>query len=91
MAHDTELPVTENESWGFWGSMEADAAEAWRIALPAIVRTVGVSPEGARAFLDSRFGRHFADDVLNQMHQGRSLPEAIEAAITQWMHWRIDR
>jgi hypothetical protein len=91
MPQTTELPATENESWGFWGTMENQAAEAWHIALPTIVQATGVSPAGGRAFLDSRHGRHFADSVRSQLYHGASLPQAIEAAITQWMAWRIDR
>jgi hypothetical protein len=91
MTHTTDLPATENETWGFWGTMEDHAAEAWRLALPAIVQATGVSPEGARAFLDSRHSRHFADSVRGQMYDGASLALAIEAAIDQWMDWRIGR
>ena len=44
-----------------------------------------------RDFLDSRHGRHFADDVHNGIHAGLDLTEAIEAAITRWMGWTINR
>jgi hypothetical protein len=91
MTDTTELPATENTDWGFWGTMEDHAAEAWGLALPAIVQQTGVSPAGARAFLDSCHGRHFADSVRGQMYHGASLPQAIAAAIDQWMTWRIGR
>jgi hypothetical protein len=44
-----------------------------------------------RIFLDSRHGRHFADDVLSRQHGGHALPEAIHAAALQWMNWKIGR
>ena len=47
--------------------------------------------EAAGDFLDSRHGRHFADDVLSSPASGGSLEEAIEAAITRWQGWRIGR
>ena len=85
------IPATENEAWGFWGTMEAQASEAWRIALPAIAAATGASPEGVRIFLDSRHGRHFADDVRNQLYRGHNLEDAIHAAIARWMDWKIGR
>ena len=44
-----------------------------------------------RDFLDSRHGRHFADDVANGLYAGLSLPEAVDAAVTRWMGWQIGR
>jgi hypothetical protein len=44
-----------------------------------------------RAFLDSRHGRHFADDVRNELDAGRPLAEAIDAATQRWMGWTIGR
>ena len=86
-----QIPATQNEEWGFWGTMNQHAAAAWLIALLAIAETTGTSPDAVRAFLDSRHGRHFADEVLNQIHAGRSLVDAIRAATTQWMTWKINR
>jgi hypothetical protein len=85
------LPASQNESYGFWGTLNERAAAAWPIALPAIATATGADPEAVRLFLDSRYGRHFADDVLNHLHAGRRLPEAIPAAIAQWMTWKIGR
>lgn len=87
----SQIPATQNESWGFWGCMNEHAAAAWPIALPAIAEASSTSPEAVRIFLDSRHGRHFADDVLNQMHAGRALADAIHAATQQWMGWKIGR
>jgi isocitrate dehydrogenase len=44
-----------------------------------------------RDFLDSRHGRHFADDVANGLCTGEPLAAAIDATIARWMGWRIDR
>lgn len=85
------IPATCNESWGFYGAMGRHAPAAWPLAIDALVAATRTSPEGARAFLDSRHGRHFADSVLNALHGGAELKAAIAAATTQWMAWRIDR
>ena len=69
--------------------MDADAA--WLIAFPAVAKATGVTAEGVRDFLDSRHGRHFADDVHNGIHAGLDLKAAIDAAITRWMGWTISR
>lgn len=91
----TTILPTRNEAWGFWGTMHlsghADTAAAWTIASEAIARATSCSPEGVRDFLDSRHGRHFADDVASEFARGRPLREAIDAAITRWMGWRISR
>ncbi len=84
---------TANEAWGFFGTTGgfADAQAAWAIALPAVAKATGGSAEGVRDFLDSRHGRHLADDVANGIHSGSDLKAAIDAAITRWMGWTINR
>ena len=87
----TQIPTTQNESWGFWGSMNEHATAAWPIVISAIAQATGTSPDATRIFLDSRYGRHFADDVQSRMHAGHTLADAIHAAIAQWMTWTIGR
>lgn len=84
---------TRNEAWGFYGATAgfADAGAAWGIAFPAVAKATGATADGVRDFLDSRHGRHFADDVHNGIHAGLSLEAAIDAAITRWMGWTISR
>lgn len=82
---------TENEGWGFWGSMKNDAEQAWPLAFSAISAATGESPEAVRAFLDSRHGRYFADDVLNAMIPGSSIESAVQAATVRWMDWKIGK
>jgi len=47
--------------------------------------------ESVRTFLDSCHGRHFADDVLNELHASANLHDAIHAATQRWMGWTIGR
>ena len=91
MSTNTNIPTTQNESWGFWGTMQEEAPAAWAIALPAIATVTGTELDAARAFLDSRHGRHFADEVKNHLLKGKALADAIDATITQWMTWTIGR
>jgi hypothetical protein len=93
----TTLP-TRNTDWGYWGTISriendpaADPAKAWEIASRRIAEATEASPEGVRDFLDSRYGRHFADDVANELWKGETLKVAIDSAIDRWMGWRIDR
>jgi hypothetical protein len=51
----------------------------------------GSDPEAVRAFLDSRHGRHFADEVANGRFAGLPLDDAIGRAVSTWMGWRIGR
>lgn len=86
--------ASQNEDFGFWGTMQEHAEAAWSLALPAIARTTQCDPEQVRAFLDSRHGRHFADDVNNALFLGANLQDAnLQDAIKQttqrWMTWSI--
>ena len=51
--------------------------------------TLRQNPASVRAFLDSRYGRHFANGVNGQMHYGASLADAIAKTTAEWMGWRI--
>lgn len=81
---DTSLPSTRNESWGFWGTMGGYASVAWPLAMTAIADATGQPLEDVRAFLDSRFGRHFADEVRNGQHHGQTLADAVKQATADW-------
>lgn len=87
----TNIPTTQNETWGFWGTMNDAAKTAWPIAMTAISDATHQPLESVCAFLDSRHGRHFADDVLNSLHAGSNLHDAIHAATQRWMGWTIGR
>jgi len=91
MTTTRQIPATCNEAWGFFGTMGAHAREAWPIAMAAISDATGQPVESVRAFLDSRHGRHFGGEVLNHLHVGRPLADAIQAATRQWMGWTIGR
>jgi hypothetical protein len=87
----TQIPATQNEAWGFWSTMNDQAQTAWPIAMTAISDATYQPLESVRIFLDSRHGRHFADDVLNELHAGANLKGAIHAATQRWMGWTIGR
>ncbi|BAG42908.1 hypothetical protein BMULJ_00960 [Burkholderia multivorans ATCC 17616] len=59
--------------------------------MTAIAEATGQPSEAVRTFLDSRYGRHFADDVHNALYDGHALPDAIAAATKKWMGWKIGR
>ena len=87
----TNIPEATVTDWGFWGTMQKEAPAAWAIALPAIATVTGCEPDAVRAFLDSRHGRHFADEVRNHLLRGKAMTDAINEAIQQWMGWTIGR
>ena len=88
---NSHIPATQNDTWGFWGTMNEHAAAAWPLAMNAVSEATGQPLESVRIFLDSRHGRHFADDVLNEMLRGQKIQQAIDAAVTRWMGWTIGR
>jgi hypothetical protein len=72
------------------------SAEVWTLASRLIAEAIRADSEdeiiGVRDFLDSCWGRHFADDVVgNITGSGAKLEAAITAAIAQWQDWRISR
>ena len=87
----TNIPQTENREFGFFGTIShhADPGRAWDIALAFIAGITGCSPDATRAFLDSRYGRHFADEVSNHLAASKALASAINAATATWMGWRV--
>ncbi len=91
MTATNTIPTTQNEAWAFFGTMNDNAEAAWPIAMTAIADATSQPLESVRAFLDSRHGRHFADDVLNEMLRGHSIKQALDAAVTRWMGWTIGR
>ena len=87
----TQIPATQNDAWGFWGAMNEQANAAWPLAMTAISQATGESLDAVRIFLDSRHGRHFADDVQNGLYEGKTLQDAVNAATGRWMGWTIGR
>ncbi len=87
----TQIPATQNDAWGFWGAMNEQANAAWPLAMTAISQATGESLDAVRIFLDSRHGRHFADNVHNGLYDGANLTDAIHAATGRWMGWTIGR
>lgn len=84
---------TENECWGFWGTMSFaiphnELPDTWAAAFQAIETATGFEGEPVQKFLDSVLGRHFADGVRDQICRGQSVHEAIDATIDQWQTWR---
>ena len=91
MNTNQQMPATQNDAWGFWGTMNEHASTAWPLAMTAISDATGQPLESVRFFLDSRHGRHFADEVQNGLYRGQPLADAINAATRQWMGWTIGR
>ena len=87
----TQMPATSNPDWGFFGGLRDQAEVAWPIAMAEISNATGQPLESVRTFLDSRYGRHFADDVHNGLYAGATLKASIERATQQWMGWTIGR
>jgi len=93
---------TRNEAHGFYGTIticplrDRRSGEVWALASKLIAIAMHASSEdemiGIRDFLDSRMGRHFADDVVGALQNGALDSEtAISSAICRWQGWRISR
>ena len=93
---------SRNEDHGFFGTLtrcplrDRRSAEVWTLASTLIAEAIGAESEeeriGIRDFLDSRMGRHFADEVVSALAGGAAdSSAAIAAAIRRWQGWRISR
>ena len=91
MITSTQIPAPTVTDWGLYGTMNEQAEAAWPLAMTAISDATSQPLESVRIFLDSRHGRHFADDVQNGLYAGATLADAINAATRRWMSWTIGR
>ena len=93
---------SRNEDYGFFRTLtvcpqrDRCSAEVWTLASRLIAAAIGTDSEdemiGIRDFLDSRMGRHFADDVVgNMMGCNIDTETAVASAIRSWQDWRISR
>jgi hypothetical protein len=80
-----------NESHGFCGTIRqhAEPHHAWVLAIDAVSTATSASEEAVRAFLASRSGRHFGDEVAKAIGNGRNLAAAIDGVVERWMELRI--
>ncbi|WLQ14300.1 hypothetical protein O5O45_31780 [Hahella aquimaris] len=91
MERSTPIPTTQNVAWGFFGTMNEEANVAWPLAMTAISNATGQPLEYIRSFLDSRYGRRFADELRGNQLTGLTLEAAIEATTKSWMKRTIGR
>jgi len=93
---------SRNEDYGFFRTLtvcperDRPSTEVWNLASRLIAEAIHGNSEdemiGIRDFLDSRMGRHFADDVVGNMTGCNIGPEpAIASAIRRWQDWCISR
>jgi hypothetical protein len=93
---------SHNPDYGFFAALttcpERDrrSVEVWVLASTLIAKATRATSEeemiGIRDFLDSRMGRHFADDVVGNMVGCKIDSEtAIKSSIRTWQDWRISR
>jgi hypothetical protein len=69
--------------------MEQHAPDTWPLVRTQIAEATGEGLETVRDFLDGRHGRHFPDDVGNELDPGRPVADAVDAATQRWMGWTI--
>ena len=88
----TTAIASKNEARGFYGTIEqyAEPDQACALAVAGITKSTGRCDQAVRDFLDSRYGRHFADEVAMGLCSWRDLPRAIDEAIERWMDRRIE-
>lgn len=88
---------SQNKVWGFYGTTQtnygiADSVmdQVYDAAAKALTNMLGVSIDEARVFLDSKYGRHFSDELsFHGAKAGVSEPklvEIIEETIEE-AHW----
>ena len=91
MHGSSTLQPSSNNSHGFCGAIRqhAEPHQAWMIAIDAVATATSAPEEAVRAFLASRSGRHFADEVATAICSGRDAAAAIDGVVERWMELRI--
>src|SRR5215204_7664542 len=92
MQHETSAVLaSKNQDRGFFGKIRhhAEPHPAWALTMEAIVNATACSDEAARDFLDSRYRRHLADEVVNALVGRLKLPAANRQRVARWMRRRI--
>jgi hypothetical protein len=100
MTNRTILP-SQNTAYGFYGTVttcplrDCTSATFWTLASTLIAEAVNAQGEaemiGIRDFLDSKLGRHFADEVIDALRTARtSTKAALEATIETWQRRAIN-
>jgi hypothetical protein len=92
---------TRNTDYGFYGTIttttlrDRTSDAVWRLAFGRVAAAADcrgeVELEGVRDFLDSRLGRHFADEVVERMARGVPAEQALDETIADWCRQRISR
>ena len=80
----TATPLRDRTSDAFW------TLAFGRIVAGADCRGE-IEREGVRDFLDSRMGRHFADEVVDRMARGTPAERALDETVADWCRQRISR
>lgn len=92
---ETVVEASQNARYGFWGTIALQVGPAfvdtaWTEATVQVTQATGCETWEVRAFLDSRYGRHFADDVSNVFARAGSAQRAIAEVVARWMQMRVD-
>jgi hypothetical protein len=85
---------TTNRDWGFWGTVVSFlehtpyAAENtqlyWELAIDGITSLTECSENTACSFLDSTYGRHFADRFLDKLYRSNDAEDAMATTIVEY-------
>jgi len=81
---NTKPLQTANEEWGFWGTSvrnEYNADLTWNTVSKFLITEFKLTAELARDVLDSRLGRHLADE-LSFIKGGPTTTESIKQHLT---------
>lgn len=61
-----QILPTQNKKWGFWGATNGNK-QVWETAFTIIQEKAGFTPLETLALLDSRWGRHTADEFAEEL------------------------
>lgn len=87
------IPQTQNREYGFYGTCTLrgqDADALWQAAVCGLISPIAPA-EVVAVFLDTRHGRHFADDVVQQVEDCVATDEAVAHTAARWNQWRLGR
>lgn len=68
----TEILKTQNKTWGFWGTASnhiehKKEMQAFWDKAAEIIQSKGLTPQQTLGLMDSRWGRHIADEFAEEL------------------------
>lgn len=87
---------TENKEWGFYGTLQRTefgecTEDAWDAFFDSVMQITRFSEADIREFLDSKWGRHMADETYDALTQSETVRAAVDKVVIKRIAFIVER